>query len=153
MPGPCLVCGSVAVEKKNPSSCWIRAEEGRRGEGERRLSESERKESSLNGPTSLRSVIRLRFKSARLETRDERPVVSDNGLLFFRGQMLDQNCRQYVGPSAATPARGPVPRRRRELKVSEGGGRRRHVSLRHFTNHPPIYPCAVQCRFLHECDP
>lgn len=34
--------------------------------------------------------IRLRFKSARLETRDARPVVSDNGLLFFRLQMLDQ---------------------------------------------------------------
>lgn len=36
------------------------------------------------------SVIRLRLKSARLETRDARPVVNDNRLLFFRGQMLDQ---------------------------------------------------------------
>jgi len=126
----------VADEKKNQPS-WIRQ---RLGEAERER--KERAESSLNGRGLSRgSVIRLRFKSARLETRDARPVVSDNGLLFFRGQMLDQNCRQrrpLCNPCARIGASEQPP----ELKVSEGGGWRRHVSLRHFINHSPIYPRA-----------
>lgn len=49
-----------------------------------------RENGALNGLGSG-SVIRLRLKSARLETRDARPVVNDNRLLFFRGQMLDRS--------------------------------------------------------------
>lgn len=98
----------------------------------------------MDGP--LGSVIRLRFKSARLETRDARPVVSDNGLLFFRGQMLDQNCRQRREPSA-TPARGD--RQPRELKVSEGG-RTRQTRVSSPLHKSPAYlsACVFQPRLL-----
>lgn len=84
------MAASHSVASKKGEKKIGRAGYGTIGEVER----EEGAESSLNGRASLESVIRLRFKSARLETRDARPVVSDNGLLFFRGQMLDQNRRQ-----------------------------------------------------------
>lgn len=117
--GDVLVCGSVASEKRKSVEMDTK-----------RLSERKKRWVRLNGPGSLGSVIRLRFKSARLETRDARPVVSDNGLLFFRGQMLDQNCRQRREPSA-TPARGPGSLASLRWAKEEGRGQTRVSSPLH----------------------
>lgn len=63
--------------------------------------------------------VRLRFKTARLETRDARPVVSDNRLLFFRGQMLVQNS----GEPGAALGTGSTCQVSQPPEVSEGAKR------------------------------
>lgn len=110
----------------------------------RKKIERERERSNLNGPRG--PLFRLRLKSARLETRDARPVVSDNRLLFFRGQMLVQKlilepdvmgtgstCQVCQPPEGWKDAARVSLHRRIIIVLSESDGRKKNYLNKSFS--------------------